>query len=139
MFDAFVKYKNKIEGTDSDISETKVEPENVSIEDNMDTDINENIESTEDENSGLIFRVQIISSTKNLPSNSSRFKNQKDIYKYFQSGLYKYCAGNFGQNIDLAKNHKIKMRNMGFNGAFVVAFLDGERIGIEKAIKLVEN
>jgi len=39
----------------------------------------------------------------------------------------------------LAKNHKIKMRNMGFNGAFVVAFLDGERIGIEKAIKLVEN
>ena len=110
MFDAFVKYKDKIEGTDSDISETKVEPENVDIEDNMDTDINENNESTEDENSGLVFRVQIISSTKNLPSSSSRFKNQKDIYKYFQGGLFKYCAGNFGKNIDLAKNHKIKMR-----------------------------
>ena len=51
--------------------------------------INENNESTEDENSGLIFRVQIISSTKNLPSSSSRFKNQKDIHKYFQSGWYK--------------------------------------------------
>lgn len=139
MFDAFDKYKKKIEGTDSDISETKVEPENVEKEDITDTDIHENNENTADENSGLIFRVQIISSTKNLSSNSSRFKNQKDIYKYFQSGLYKYCSGNFGQNVDLAKNHKIKMRNLGFNGAFVVAFLDGERIGIEKAIKLVEN
>ncbi len=139
MFDAFDKYKKKIEGTDSDISETKVEPENVEKEEITKTDIHENNENTADENSGLIFRVQIISSTKNLSSNSSRFKNQKDIYKYFQSGLYKYCSGNFGQNVDLAKNHKIKMRNMGFNGAFVVAFLDGERIGIEKAIKLVEN
>ena len=139
MFDAFVKYKNKIEGTDSDISETKGEPEEMDKETNTDSEITDNIDKVEKENSGLIFRVQIISSTKNLPSQSSRFKNEKDIYKYFQSGLYKYCAGNFGQNLDLAKNHKIKMRNMGFNGAFVVAFLDGERIGIEKAIKLVEN
>lgn len=139
MFDAFVKYKNKIEGTDSDISETKGEPEEMDKETNTDSEITDNIDKVEKENSGLIFRVQIISSTKNLPSQSSRFKNEKDIYKYFQSGLYKYCAGNFGQNLDLAKNHKIKMRNMGFNGAFVVAFLDGERIDIEKAIKLVEN
>jgi N-acetylmuramoyl-L-alanine amidase len=139
MFDAFVKYKNKIEGTDSDISETKGEPEKMDKETNTDSEITDDIDKLEKENSGLIFRVQIISSTKNLPSHSSRFKNEKDIYKYFQSGLYKYCAGNFGQNLDLAKNHKIKMRNMGFNGAFVVAFLDGERIGIEKAIKLVEN
>lgn len=139
MFDAFVKYKNKIEGTDSDISETKVEPEKMDKETNTDSEITDEIDKPEKENSGLIFRVQIISSTKDLPSHSSRFKNEKDIYKYFQSGLYKYCAGNFGQNLDLAKNHKMKMRNMGFDGAFVVAFFDGERIGIEKAIKLVEN
>ena len=31
------------------------------------------------------------------------------------------------------------MREKGFQGAFVVAFLDGERIGIEKAINLVEK
>jgi hypothetical protein len=31
------------------------------------------------------------------------------------------------------------MREKGFKGAFVVAFLNGERISIEKALKLVEN
>ncbi|MGB2466740.1 MAG: hypothetical protein ACPH90_01215, partial [Crocinitomicaceae bacterium] len=62
-----------------------------------------------------------------------------EIHKYFQNGLYKYCAGNFANDLESAKKYKVKMREIGFKGAFVVAFLDGERIGIEKAINLVEK
>ena len=149
MFQAFIDYKNKIEGTDSDInspneSNQKVEDSPVIIEkeievitekSNLSDQINEEIKKKD----GLIFRVQIISSTKNLAAGSSRFKNQKDIYKYYQGGLYKYCAGHFFNDLQSAKLHRSKMRELGFNGAFVVAFLDGERISIEKAVKLAEN
>ncbi len=142
MFDAFVKYKNKIEGTDADISEIKetiVEDSKEKNEPIDDSSFAQKVENDIKKTKGLIFRVQIISSTKDLPSNSVRFKNEKEIYKYYQGGLFKYCAGNFSNDIDSAKKHKVKMREIGFKGAFVVAFLDGERIGIEKAIKLVEK
>jgi N-acetylmuramoyl-L-alanine amidase len=142
MFDAFVKYKNKIEGTDADISEvkeTKVEAPKGKNEPKDESSFAQKVENEVNKTNGLIFRVQIISSTKDLPSNSVRFKNEKEIYKYYQGGLFKYCAGNFSNDIDSAKKHKVKMREIGFKGAFVVAFLDGERIGIEKAIKLVEK
>ena len=142
MFDAFVKYKNKIEGTDSDVEDTKEEIAQKPVEKNEvsnNSDFVEKVKEDVNKNSGLIFRVQIISSTKDLPKNSDRFKNEKEIHKYFQSGLYKYCAGNFPNDLESAKKYKVKMREIGFKGAFVVAFLDGERIGIEKAINLVEK
>jgi len=145
MFQAFVDYKNKIEGTDSDINTRAEQDDNKDITPPVKGDIKEQPSFAEKVNEeinkdkGLIFRVQIISSTKNLPDESSRFKNQKDIYKYYQGGLYKYCAGHFLNDLKSAKSHRVKMREIGFNGAFVVAFLDGERISIEKAIKLVEK
>ena len=37
------------------------------------------------------------------------------------------------------KEYKIELIEKGFNNAFVVAFLNGERISIEKAIKLAEK
>ena len=142
MFDAFVKYKNKIEGTDSDVSDTKEESAEKPVEKNEvsnNLDFIENVKEDVNKNRGLIFRVQIISSTKDLPKNSYRFKNEKEIHKYFQNGLFKYCAGHFANDLESAKKYKVKMREIGFKGAFVVAFLDGERIGIEKAINLVEK
>ena len=142
MFDAFVKYKNKIEGTDSDVADTKEEIAQKPVEKNEvsnNSDFVEKVKEDVNKNSGLIFRVQIISSTKDLPKNSDRFKNEQEIHKYFQNGLYKYCAGNFANDLESAKKYKVKMREIGFKGAFVVAFLDGERIGIEKAINLVEK
>ena len=142
MFDAFVKYKNKIEGTDSDVEDTKEEIAQKPVEKNEvsnNSDFVEKVKEDVNKNSGLIFRVQIISSTKDLPKNSDRFKNEQEIHKYFQNGLYKYCAGNFANDLESAKKYKVKMREIGFKGAFVVAFLDGERIGIEKAINLVEK
>jgi N-acetylmuramoyl-L-alanine amidase len=149
MFQAFMDYKNKIEGTDSDINSTtgKNEPlaSQTIVEEKPEegkaskTSFSDNVEQEINKDKGLVFRVQIISSTKNIASGSSRFKNQKDIYKYYQGGLYKYCAGHFSNDLQSAKSHRSKMRELDFNGAFVVAFLDGERISIEKAIKLVEN
>ena len=144
MFKAFVDYKNKIEGRDSDVNVNAIESIETIKTNQEESTINEKTPSKmEKENlqadKGLIFRVQIISSTKKIPSGSSRFKDQKEIYKYTQGDLYKYCTGLFYEDLKSAKSHRKKMREIGFSGAFVVAFLDGERISIEKAIKLVEK
>ena len=37
------------------------------------------------------------------------------------------------------KKHKVAMQEKGFSSAFVIAFSNGERISIEKAIKLAEK
>ncbi len=144
MFDAFVSYKNELEGTAASVVEERTpEAERSTEEKQIETaqveNTAENHEQSSQKDDGLVFRVQIVTSTKVLNSASSRLKGEKDVFEYFQGGLYKYCSGNFSNDLDSARKHKVKMREKGFNGAFVVAFLEGERIGIEKAIKLVEN
>ena len=148
MMKAFIKYKNQLEGTDSDVVVDTVEkpeevpeeaPEEKPEETIKDTSFAEKVEEEINKNQGLIFRVQIVTATKELASGSPRLKNEQNTFNYYQGGLYKYCSGHFVNDLNSAKQHKTKMRQKGFKGAFVVAFLDGERIGIEKAIKLVEN
>jgi len=62
-----------------------------------------------------------------------------DVREYSQGNLYKYYTGSFVKDIDGAKNLKVELQEKGFKNAFVIAFLGGERISIEKAIKLAEN
>jgi N-acetylmuramoyl-L-alanine amidase len=95
------------------------------------------VQDTKD-STGLVFRIQIETSDKKIPLNSSRFKNL-DIHEYYQDKLYKYCTGEFKNDIQGARQRKIELIEQGFNNAFVAAFLNGERISIEKAIKLAEK
>jgi len=61
------------------------------------------------------------------------------VFEYQQGGLYKYTVGQHINNFSAANEHKQKMRNEGFEHAFVVGFLDGERIDLQKAINLAEK
>jgi hypothetical protein len=56
-----------------------------------------------------------------------------------QDNLYKYTVGSFVGDYKSANEYKTKMRDEGFVNAFVVAFLNGERINLEKAIKLAQK
>jgi N-acetylmuramoyl-L-alanine amidase len=136
MFKAFESYKNQLEGRGvvSDNSVPNINSSNESIEK---PNKNEVPVITKD-STGLIFRIQIETSDKKLPSNSSRFKGL-DIFEYQENKLFKYCTGLFHHDLKAAKNYKIELIEKGFNNAFVVAFLNGERISIEKAIKLAEK
>lgn len=146
MFKAFENYKNQLEGktgsasgkenpsssgsgaaTQEIVQEVKtaneVSLENVQI--NTDT-------------SGLIFRVQIETSEKAISLQSPRFKGL-EMFEYKQDKFFKYCTGIFTNDLKGAKNYKNELVEMGFVNAFVVAFYNGERISIEKAIKLAEK
>ena len=86
----------------------------------------------------MFFTVQIVSSAEKISSDSPRFKGLS-VYEYFQDNLYKYYNGVFVKDLEGAKKHKITMQEKGFSSAFVIAFSNGERISIEKAIKLAEK
>ena len=150
MLVAFEKYKRSIEGNDApsstesqNISEEKPEETNQELtklkEEPQITAFIEKANESLEKNTGLIFRVQILSLNTKISNESPRLKGEENTYEYKQGGLYKYCTKGFGKNLKSAVKYKVQMREKGFKGAFVVAFLDGERIGIEKAIKLAEK
>ena len=128
MFKAFEKYRNQIDGKNT--AEEKIDLLN---QENP----NKKIE-VENDSTGLIFRVQIATSDKQLPKNLNVFSGY-DIYEYQQDNLFKYCTGIFSNDLDGAKNLKLEVQKKGHKNAFVVAFLNGERISIEKAINLAEK
>ena len=133
MFDAFVNYKNATEGktvVGGTTVQNNIEPAPV---------LNNRAQPQETvKEQGLIFKVQIETASKAISTKSSHFKGL-EIFEYQDNSLYKYCAGYFPNNLQGAKNYKDELTKMGYSNAFVVAFLDGERISIEKALKLAEK
>ncbi|MBM3159867.1 MAG: N-acetylmuramoyl-L-alanine amidase [Bacteroidetes bacterium] len=136
MFKAFERYYIQISGTET-MEVVKIKSSKEDILPDHPGNKNEPIKEQQDA-LGLIFKIQIETSDKKIPLNSSRFKNL-DIYEYYQDGLFKYCTGEFKSDLQGARQRKIELIEQGFNNAFVAAFLNGERISIEKAIKLAEN
>lgn len=138
MFQAFVNFKNTTEGktvvggTTQPTANNDPKPEQISPDKPVD------LPKEVQKEKGLVFRVQIETSNKPLALKSSHFQGL-EIFEYQDNTLYKYCSGTFPNDLQGAKNYKNELIQKGFSHAFVVAFLDGERISIEKAIKLAEN
>lgn len=127
MFDAFDKYKKEIEGVSGMVtSDPKQDIE-------VDTKQGDEVKQGE-----VVFRVQVETSSKKLSLTDPKFKGNT-VFEYYQDGLYKYTVGTFINNAEEANLHKNKLRDEGFEHAFVVAFLNGERISLQKAINLAKN
>ena len=125
MFTAFKKYKNELEGIDEQtVNENPVETTIVIVDEVASTDI--------------VFRIQIETSESKISLTDYKFKGNT-IYEYKQNGLYKYTVGSFVNNFNAASKMKTEMRANGFEHAFVVGFLGGERINLQKAINLAEK
>ena len=86
----------------------------------------------------VVFRVQIETSDKKIAATDQKFKNL-EIFEYQQDNVFKYTSGKFLNDFKSANNYKNLMRSKGYPTAFVVAFFNGERINLEKAIKLAEK
>ncbi|MFM7668506.1 MAG: N-acetylmuramoyl-L-alanine amidase [Bacteroidota bacterium] len=153
IFKAFKRYKNKLEGISEEMTNDKVEnkttetdkkPEkNQEVTQKDKEPENKNaskdvVDSQSDTKGKVIFKIQFDMSDKPVPLTSSRFKGLKTD-EYLHDGVYKYVTGNFVNDINGANTYKNEVRKLGFSTAFVVAFLDGERINLEKGIKLAQN
>lgn len=84
-----------------------------------------------------VFKVQFLSSEKMLDAKSEQFKSMTDVTFYQDGKLFKYVVGSYATTAE-AKKRQDEMRKNGFTQAFVVAFLDGKRIPLIDAEKLLK-
>ena len=86
---------------------------------------------------GLVFKVQVITSSKQLAKDNAQFRGQQ-VWEYQQGGLYKYTVGDTRDFEEITKLQG-ELRSLGFQGAFVVAFEDGERIKVSEAREMLNE
>jgi len=84
-----------------------------------------------------VFKVQFLSSSKLLAAEDKAFKGLKPVEFYYDKGLYKYTYGsstNYNEIIRIKKKVNEK-----FKDAFIIAFVQGERIDTQQAIALFKQ
>jgi N-acetylmuramoyl-L-alanine amidase len=145
LFEAFVEYKSQIDGVAYQITKEKptpssqTNPSNNTPSNTPSNTPNETANNTTTAEGDVIFRVQILTNASKLPANSPRFKGQKNVFEYFQDNLYKYAVGYFVNDYKSANEYKNQLRNEGFESAFVIAFINNERVDLQKAINLASK
>lgn len=135
MFTAFRRYKNELEGIDEKIEGPKIPPVTNNVES---VEIDESDKNEVHNSDDIVFRIQVETSETQIKLTDSRFKGYT-MFEYKQNGLYKYTIGTYVNAFADANDMKNKLRSNGFEHAFVVAFQNGERIDLQKAIKLAEK
>lgn len=132
MFNAFEKYKKELEGVDL---QAKPIDGTTTPGDGSTSTTDVKVEAKDQD---VYFRVQIETSETKISPTAAKFKGVS-VKEYQQDNLYKYTAGDFKNDFKSATSLKNELRAKGFSNAFVVAFQNGERINLEKAIKLAEK
>ena len=82
--------------------------------------------------SGLVYRVQIGAFSKPIPQDLFKEFNPVSGEVIGSTNITRYMAGFFNSSTDVV-DARGKIRALGYNDAFVVAYCDGERIGFGEA------
>ena len=86
-------------------------------------------------NKGIVFKVQIAASGTNLDLVPSNFKGLNNLSVSNEGGkLFKYMYGNTS-DYDQAKVNLEEAKAKGFQGAYIIAFKDGQKINLQEALK----
>ncbi len=127
IFRAFRSYKESIEIEDTKASQKEVKNDSIFISKNE--DISEEIFNEPQ----LLFKVQIGTFLKSM-LNQKQFI-ELDAEEIKVNGTYKYYVSS-GKDKQKAEKLKIYLQDIGFKGAFLVAFLDGKQISTKEALNL---
>ena len=87
---------------------------------------------------GLVFKVQIATSANKIDLVPQNFKGLESVEVYEAGNLYRYTYGKASTREEAEGNQK-KVRDAGFSDAFIVAFLNGERISVKEAAELINK
>jgi N-acetylmuramoyl-L-alanine amidase len=117
IFEGFKNYKNKYDNVDESLTEYKEEKSILQKDSPIDT--------------GLIYKVQIATSSVKIPTLPENFNGLKDVEVYISGKYYKYTFG-FSSNMKTANEHLNQAKKSGYESSFVVSFQDGKRLNWEK-------
>ncbi len=94
-------------------------------------------EPASDMNDNLLFKVHLISESRQLPLTSPSFLELGPVEEQEYDKGYAYYTGKF-RDYDEAEKMLIKARTT-FPAAAITAFLDGKKISLEKAFRLLNR
>lgn len=84
-----------------------------------------------------VFKVQLFATVKMLKPNAPDFKGVKDVSYFTEGGLYKYTVGS---ETDYAKIEKVRKDvSSKFPQAFIVAFVDNQKMSAKDVLKLMKE
>lgn len=87
---------------------------------------------------GVRFKVQIATSTKHIEPKARNFNGFEGVEEHKGQGLYKYTVGD-EPTLERARELQRLCREKGYDGAFIVAFRDGQRIDLQEAVNLAQG
>jgi N-acetylmuramoyl-L-alanine amidase len=87
---------------------------------------------------GVRFSVQIMASSKDLELKETNFKGLVNVRKEPFNRLFRYLYGD-AKNFTEAQKLQDFAKYKGYDSAYIVAYKDGERIGITADMKLPED
>ncbi|TXN36003.1 N-acetylmuramoyl-L-alanine amidase [Flagellimonas hymeniacidonis] len=83
---------------------------------------------------GVIFKVQLMASAKNIPLREANFRGLDMLSKEPIKNLYRYMYGN-ASSYNEAKNLKTRADAKGYTTSYIVAYRNGTRITLKEALK----
>lgn len=87
---------------------------------------------------GVIFKVQIAASGRDLEAKPFNFNGLSDISRIHEDGLFKYYSGNTSDYNKILSQQELA-KSKGYPSSFIVAFKDGQRIAMDEALKATSN
>ncbi len=88
--------------------------------------------------SGIVFKVQLMAVSREIPLTPSNFKGLNTLSRERVNTMYRILYGNTS-SYEQAKLLQVGARQKGYSQAYIVAYRDGERIPVEKALQYLAN
>lgn len=86
------------------------------------------------QNTDVVFKVQLLASSKNIPLKPENFNGLKELSSEPVKNMYRYLFGN-ATSYESAKLLKKQADAKGYNTSYIVAYKDGKRVRLEDALK----
>lgn len=134
IYRAFLTYKKEQEMSHNGSSNTPL-PEQSEVSDSQPAPQEKPTTHPDKESKeeGIVFKIQILTSSKPLSPNDKRLKGVKDAEYYKEGGLYKYtCGASKDYNQVLRTKRTITTK---FKDAFIIAFKNGKKTDVNAAIR----
>ncbi len=145
IYRAFKNYKAEVEGytpaPDNEKRQIVIDsPEKEKVASNQDSATNNNTANTPtvQASNAIVYRIQLMSSSKKIALNSSKFKGLSDIFEFQEDDTFKYFSGSY-QTYEEAFEAQREVRKNNFPDAFTVAFVDGKKMSVKDAKALSEK
>ena len=140
IFEAFKEYKYKVEGfnNQSQVYTQKSDAENQNSKSNQNSEVKIKEDTVNVNKSEIYFRIQFATSNVEKNIKDKEILEIGVVKVYSHNGLYKYTIGNESSLKD-ANKLLLKLQEKGFKDAFVVAFLNENRITPAEAVKILKS